>query len=257
MQQQTATSDVLKIISRSAFDLQTVLDTLTESAARLCDADMASISRQAGGDFQHVTNHNFAPDWVDFTKNFRMQAGRGSIVGRVLLTGEVVQVADVLADPEYTYLEPQKKSGYRTFLGVPLLRQGHPIGVLSLCRTTVRPFTGRQIELVSSFADQAVIAIENVRLFKRTQETLERQTATADILKVIACSPERAAGVRGDCRAIEPDRRRSVDRRIQHHRRHRAPDGVHATSPEADAALQTSFPAAAVRDSLGRSDPQG
>ena len=131
LQQQTATADVLKVISRSAFDLQAVLNTLTESAARLCNADMASISRQYETHFQHVTNYNFAPDWVDYTRSFRMAAGRGSIVGRALLYGKVVQVSDVLADPEYTYVEPQKKAGYRTFLSVPLLREGHPIGVLT------------------------------------------------------------------------------------------------------------------------------
>jgi signal transduction histidine kinase len=195
LQQQTATADVLKVISRSAFDLQTVLDTLTETAAKLCNADMASISRQDGPAFYHVTNYNFAPDWVDYTKSFRMQSGRGSVVGRVLLEGRPLQVADVLADPEYTYLEPQKKSGYRTFLGVPLLREGLPIGVLSLCRRTVEPFTEKQLELLSTFADQAVIAIENVRLFDEVQartheltESLAQQTATADVLKVISRS---------------------------------------------------------------------
>ena len=258
LQQQTATSDVLKIISRSAFDLQTVLDTLSESAARLCDADMASISRQAGGDFQHVTNHNFAPDWVDFTKNFRMQAGRGSIVGRVLLTGEVVQVADVLADPEYTYLEPQKKSGYRTFLGVPLLRQGHPIGVLSLCRTTVRPFTGRQIELVSSFADQAVIAIENVRLFEAVQEHAgaadgHGRHPEGDCLLTLEC----AAGVRGNCRAIKPADQRPLDRGIQHHRRHRAPDGVHANQPRGRRGAANLVSPTSVRDSRAAQTRKG
>jgi two-component system, NtrC family, sensor kinase len=183
LQQQTATADVLKVISRSTFDLQTVLDTLTASAARLCSADMASISRQDGAGFYHVTNHNFAPDWVNYTKDFRMQSGRGSIVGRVLLGGAVVQVADVLADPEYTYLEPQKKSGYRTFLGVPMLRQGQPIGVLSLCRRAVEPFTAKQIELVTTFADQAVIAIENVRLFDEVQARTKELAASLENLR--------------------------------------------------------------------------
>jgi two-component system NtrC family sensor kinase len=192
---QAATSDVLKVISRSTFELQTVLDTLTESAARLCNADMASISRQDEAGFYHVTNCNFPPDWLDYSKSIRMQPGRGSVVGRALLEAKIVQVADVLADPEYTYLEPQQKSGYRTFLAVPLLREGNPIGVLGLCRKTVRPFTNKQIELVSTFADQAVIAIENVRLFDevkaRTEdlsESLQQQTATADVLKVISRS---------------------------------------------------------------------
>jgi GAF domain-containing protein len=196
LQQQTATADVLKLISRSTFDLQAVLDTLTVSAAQLCQADMAAITRQADtGGFYHATNYNFPPDWIEFTKAFRIEPGRGSVVGRALLHGRTVQVPDVLADPEYTYPEPQKKAGYRTFLAVPLVREGNPIGVLALCRKTVRPFTDQQIELVSTFADQAVIAIENVRLFDEVQarsrelsESLEQQTATADVLKVISRS---------------------------------------------------------------------
>jgi GAF domain-containing protein len=196
LQQQTATAEVLKVISRSTFDLQTVLNTLTGSAAQLCDADMASISRDDGTGFHHVTNQGFPVDWVDYSRPFRMRAGRGSVVGRALLEGAVVQVADVLGDPEYTYLEPQKKAGYRTFLSVPLLRQGKPIGVLSLANRSVRPFSDKQIGLVQTFADQAVIAIENVRLFDELQartrdlsEALTYQTGSANILRVIASSP--------------------------------------------------------------------
>jgi GAF domain-containing protein len=196
LQQQTATADVLKVISRSTFDLQTVLDTLTESAARLCDAEMAVIVRpDATGSYYAATNYNFPADWVGYQESAPIQPGRGTVVGRVLLESKIVQVTDVLADPEYTYVEQQKKAGYRTFLGVPLLREQQLIGVLTLARKTVEPFTDKQVELVSTFADQAVIAIENVRLFDEVQartedlrESLQQQTATADVLKVISRS---------------------------------------------------------------------
>ncbi|MCP4615094.1 MAG: GAF domain-containing protein [Bradyrhizobium sp.] len=197
LQQQTATADVLKVISRSAFDLETVLDTLTESAARLCDADLAAVTRQHpdGSGYHHATRYNFPPEWEGLIATTRLQPDRGSLVGRVLLEGRTVQIADVLADPEYDFPEQQKAGGYRTLLGVPMLRAGQPMGVLFLGRSSVRPFSDKQIELVQTFADQAVIAIENVRLFDEVQarteelsESLQQQTAVSDVLKTISRS---------------------------------------------------------------------
>jgi GAF domain-containing protein len=196
LQQQTATADVLKVISRSTFDLKAVLDTLVESAARLCEADIVVLARPKGENYHFEAIFGASPEYREYVTTHPATIDRGTGTGRTLIEGKITHIPDVVADTEYTYTEGQKIGGYRTLLAVPLLREGTPIGVLSLQRKAVRPFTDKQTELVSTFADQAVIAIENVRLFDEVQartneltESLEYRTATSEVLNVISRSP--------------------------------------------------------------------
>src|SRR5262245_17523943 len=187
LQQQTATADVLKVISRSAFDLQTVLDTLIETAVRLCDARRGAIMRRDGDTYHGVAFYNASPELIDFIRRHPITPGRHTVTARVALERRTIHVADLQADAEYRYalrdIDP-----IRTELGVPMFRGDEIVGVVILYKLEVQPFTEKQIELVTTFADQAVIAIENARLLNELRESLQQQTATADVLKVISRS---------------------------------------------------------------------
>ena len=196
LQQQTATADVLKVISRSTFDLQIVLDTLVELAVRLCRADNVVIFLREGENYRLTANYGYSREYEDFMRRHPIAPGRGTIAGRAALECRPVHVLDILADPDYTMVEAQRLGSFRTMLGVPLMRDGIPIGVMTLLRNTVQPFSDTETDLATTFADQAVIAIENGRLVNELRqrtadlsESLEQQTATSEVLRVISSSP--------------------------------------------------------------------
>ena len=183
---------MLKVISRSTFDLQTVLDTLVESVTRLCEADYAWLFQRDGDVFRLAAIYGHAADVHGRLKEYfqgrEVPADRGSITGRAAFEARVIQVPDVLADPDYTWSGAQEIGGYRSALGAPLLRKGDVVGVIFVAKKVPQPFTAKQIELVTTFADQALIAIENTRLLNELRESLQQQTATADVLEVISRS---------------------------------------------------------------------
>jgi signal transduction histidine kinase len=185
LERQTAIAELVKAMSRSTFQLQPVLTALIESASRLCRADKGFVYIRDGDDYVMRVHYGADPDKIDIR---RITPEHGSLVGRTALTRQPVAIADALTDDSYTWKEAQQRLGYRSMLGVPMLRDGEPIGVIAMWREQVRPFSAQEQTLVSTFADQAVIAIENVRLFDETREALERQTATSDVLKLISRS---------------------------------------------------------------------
>jgi signal transduction histidine kinase len=190
LEQQAATSDVLKVISRSKADVQPVFDSVVTHAVRLCAGDYSFGYLRTPDGFRYVASAGGTPELIAIERRELQQRGRGSMVGRVAIEERAIHIPDVLEDDEYALHAEQRAGGFRTLLGVPMKRDdGEVVGVIGVARSEVRPFTSREIQLVETFADQAAIAIENVRLFTETKEALERQTAIGEILRAIAGSP--------------------------------------------------------------------
>ena len=196
LEQQTATAEVLGVISGSKFELQPILQSVVDTAMRLCRAEQAVIYRPESGAFRFAAGHSSVPEYLEIERQMAIVPSDGTVVGRAALTKQVARIDDAWADPLYEKKDDAKVGGVRSMIGVPLMREDEPIGVIALARNRVEPFTDREIELVTTFADQAVIAIENVRLFEAEQqrtreltESLEQQTATSEVLQVISSSP--------------------------------------------------------------------
>ena len=189
LEYQTATSDVLNVISRSAFDLEPILESVVTTAARLCGAEKAILYRLQDGAYRFAAGHSNEPEYERIERATPIYPGEGTVAGRAALHKRVVQIVDPLADPQYESKEEARIGNARSMIGVPMLRDGVPVGVIALARERVEPFNDRQIELVQTFADQAIIAIENARLITETREALDQQTATAEVLQVINSSP--------------------------------------------------------------------
>ena len=183
LEQQTATSEVLGVISRSKFDLQPILQSLVDTAARLCRAEQSVIFRREGGLYRFAAGHSIVPAYLEIERQSPISPGLGTLIGRAAMTRQVAQIDDAWNDPLYEKKEDAKLGGHRSMIGVPLMREGEPIGVIGLSRSRVHPFSEREIELVTTFADQAVIAIENVRLFESVEARTRELSASLDQLR--------------------------------------------------------------------------